>query len=81
MKTEDNDRSSPSTHTHRPQGPSWRSFFESFIIGFVTIMITNYVKDAIFKSDNFYVQWAVHTLLYALFNFVYRKILRMYSSQ
>lgn len=80
METKDNDRSPPSTPTPRPQGPSWRSFFESSIIGFVTIMITNYIKDAIIESENFYVQWAVHTLLYASFNFVYRKVFRMYSS-
>ena len=82
MKTEDNNRVAPSTtHTSTRQGPSWRGFFESFIIGFVTIMITNWVKDAVFKSDNFYLQRGVHVSIYALINFVYRKVVRMYSSQ
>lgn len=81
MKTQDNNRVAPSTHTPRPQGPSWRGFFETFIIGFVTVMITNYIKDAIIKSDNFYVQLGVHASIYTLFNFVYRKVVRMYSSQ
>lgn len=69
MKTEDNGTFAPSTHTPRPQGPSWRGSAEAFMISGVTFMITLCIKDAIFKSDSFFVQ-------YTLFNFLYQKVLR-----
>lgn len=76
MKTEDNSRFAPSTHTPRPQGPSWRGSAEAFMISGVTFMITLCIKDAIFKSDSFFIQWGVYASLYTLFNFLYQKVLQ-----
>jgi hypothetical protein len=72
MKTEDG-RFAPSTHT-RPQGPSWRGLAETFLMSGVTFMITLYIKDAIFKSDSFFVQWGIYASLYTMFNVLYQKV-------
>lgn len=39
-------------------------------------VITLYIKDAIFKSDSFFVQWGIHASLYMLLNVLYQKILQ-----
>jgi hypothetical protein len=42
----------------------------------VTFMITLYIKDAIFKSDSFFVQWGTYASLHTLFNILYQKVLQ-----
>lgn len=46
------------------------------MISGVTFMITLCIKDAIFKSDSFFIQWGVYASLYTLFNFLYQKVLQ-----
>ncbi|KAJ5257587.1 hypothetical protein N7497_000547 [Penicillium chrysogenum] len=74
METEDG-RFAPSTH-NRPQGPSWRGSAKAFLMSGVTFMITLYIKDAIFKSDSFFVQWGTYASLHTLFNILYQKVLQ-----
>ncbi|KAJ5904436.1 hypothetical protein N7504_006819 [Penicillium tannophilum] len=76
MKTEDNGGFAPPTHAPQPQGPSWRSFAETVMISGVTFTVTLCITDAIFKSDSFFVRWAVFASLYAFFNFLYQKVVR-----
>ena len=73
MKTEDRGSSVPPTHAPRPQGPSWRGFAEKYVISFLTLMITIYIKDVFFKSDNFYLQFGNYVSFLTLFNFLYQK--------
>ncbi|KAJ5957813.1 hypothetical protein N7501_012092 [Penicillium viridicatum] len=58
MKTEDNGGLAPPTYA-RPQGASWRSFAGTVMISGVTFTVTLWITDAIFKSDSFFVRWAV----------------------
>ena len=66
----------PSTHTPRPQGPTWRGFAETGVMTAVTLFIASWVRSSIFNSDSFFVLWVIHASLYALLNFLYRKILQ-----
>lgn len=72
MKTEDKGSSVPPTNASRPQGPSWRGFAETFIINFLTMLVTNYVKG-VFKSDNFFLQCGIYASFLTLFNFLLQK--------
>lgn len=76
MKTEDNGGYAPPTHAPGPQGPSWRSFAETAMISSVTFTVNLCITDAIFKSDSFFVRWAVFASLYAFVNFLYQKVVR-----
>lgn len=71
METENRDSSVPPAHTPRPQGFSWREFAERTVIAFLALWITVYIKDVVFKSDNFYLQWALFASLQTLFNLLY----------
>lgn len=79
MNTEDRGGSVPPTHAPRPQGPSWRGFAETFMMTFLTILITTYIKDVFFKSDNFFLQFGIHASFLMLLNFLYRKFLSVLS--
>lgn len=46
------------------------------MISGVTFTVTLWITDAIFKSDSFFARWAVFASLYALFNFLYQKVVR-----
>lgn len=73
MKTEDRGSSVPPTHAPRPQGPSWKGFAEIYVVNFLTLLITIYIKDAFFKSDNFFLQCGIYASSLTLCNFLYRK--------
>lgn len=76
MKTEDNGRFVSSTHTPRPQSPSWRGSAEAMMISGVTFIITLYIGSAIFESDSFLVRWGIYASLYILSNVLYQKVLQ-----
>lgn len=73
MKLEDRGSSVPPTHAPRPQGPSWRGFAETFVINFLTFLITIHIKDIFFKFDNFFLQCGIYASFLTLFNFLYQK--------
>lgn len=76
MKTEDSGSSVSPTHAQppRPQGFSWRGFAVTLVINYLTLMVTIYVRDSFFKSDNFYLQCGIYASFFTLFNFLYRKL-------
>jgi Na+/H+ antiporter NhaA len=76
MNTEDDGKFPSSAHTPRPQGLSWRGSAEVFVISGLTFTITLCIKNFIFKSDSFFVQWGIYASLYTLFKFLYQKLIR-----
>lgn len=76
MKTEDNSGFTPPTYVSRPRSPLWRMIAETVMISGVTSTATFCITDAIFKSDSFFIRWAVFALLYVSFNFLYQHVVR-----
>jgi hypothetical protein len=74
LKTERKGSSVPLTHAPRPQGLSWRRCAETYVINFLTLLITIHLKDIFFKSDNFLLQCGIYASFLTLFNFLYRKL-------
>lgn len=74
MKPDDSGSSIPPTHapSPRPQGPSWRGFAETFVINFLTLLITIHIEDVFFKSDSFLLRCAIYASFLTLFNLLYR---------
>ena len=73
IKTENKGNSVPPTHAPRPQGLSWRGCAETYVINFLTLLVTIHLKDVFFKSNSFFLQCGIYASFLTLFNFLYRK--------
>ena len=72
-------KSVPLTCTPKVQGPSWESFAEAFVINFLTLMMSTYIKNVIFKSDSLFLQFGIYPSIQTSLTFLYRRFQSLFA--